>query len=319
MTTLYLCGAGNPEGVRLALRVAEASSRWDRLVVLDDDPGKHGGALMDVAVIGGFERLADHRAGDEAVNLVARTTSGRDRARARIEAFGIPLTSLIDPSIDTRGVTLGRGVTVYAGATLSALGVVADHAVVFTQAVLGHGARLGEGAVLAPGAVVNARVQVGARAYVGANATVLPDLEVGVGATVSACSAAVGDVPPGETVIGVPAQALGGAESAGGAASERTAVPLSAVCACFAEVIGCSSVGSDDNFFDAGGSSKAALVLQRRLEVRLAMPVGLLDLFRFPTPARLAAHLGGGQVLSGAEPSRAEIRRRRRFTPSRVS
>ena len=179
MTTLYLCAAGNPEGVRLALEVNDAAQRWGRIVLLDDDPAKHGREILDVPVVGPFGTLADHQAGDEAVNLVARSTNGRDGARAKIESFGIPLVSLVHPSVDVRGATLGRAVTIYAGCTISALSTVGDHAVVFTQAVLGHGASLGAGAVLAPGAVVNARVRVGDRAYIGSNASVLPDLEVG--------------------------------------------------------------------------------------------------------------------------------------------
>jgi len=42
MNTLYLCGAGNPEGVRLARKINRARCRWDRIVVLDDDPSKLG-------------------------------------------------------------------------------------------------------------------------------------------------------------------------------------------------------------------------------------------------------------------------------------
>lgn len=313
MTTLYLCAAGNPEGVRLALEIAEASSRWDRLVLVDDDPGKHGRTILDVPVIGGFDRLSEHRPGDEAVNLVARTTTGRDRARAKIESFGLPLTSLVHPTVDTRGVALGRAVTLYAGATVSALSSVGDHAIVFTQAVLGHGASLGPGAVLAPGAVINARVRVGARAYIGANATVLPDLEVGEEGTVSACSAAVGDVPQGTTVIGVPAQPLAPSAPAEVVAPDPTSVPVDEVQACFAEVLGRASVGPDDNFFDVGGTSKAALSLQRALQVKFSIAVNVVDLFRFPSPASLARHLGGSAGSShGGALSRAEIRRRRR-------
>jgi len=322
MTTLYLCAAGNPDGVRLALEVNDADGRWDRIVLLDDDPAKQGQTILDVPVIGPFAALAEHRPGDEAVNLVARSTKGRDGAREKIESFGIPLASLVHPSVNTRGATLGRAVTIYAGCTISALSMVGDHSVIFTQAVLGHGASLGTGGVLAPGAVVNARVQVGDRAYIGANATVLPDLEVGAEATVSACSAAVGDVPSGCIALGVPAEIMGGPEPAmpagvaqldlhEGEARADALDALKAVQAIFAELLGRPSIASDVNFFDAGGTSKQALELQIALRGRLGVPVTIVDIFRFPSPGRLAAHLFGG-AGTAVRPSRAEMRRRRR-------
>jgi len=326
MTTLYLCAAGNPDAVRLALEVNDAEGRWDRIVLLDDDPAKQGHKILDVPVIGPFAALADHRPGDQAVNLVARSTRGRDGARAKIESFGISLTSLVHPSVDIRGATLGRAVTIYAGCTISALSTVGDHAVVFTQAVLGHGASLGIGGVLAPGAVVNARVQVGDRAYIGANATVLPDLEVGPEATLSACSAAVGDVPAGRIALGVPAEIMGGAEPAipagiaqpdshEGEARAEASESLKAVQAVFAELLGRPSVARDVNFFDAGGTSRQALELQLALRGRLGVPVSIVDIFRFPSPGQLAAHLYGG-AGTALRPSRAEMRRRRRHAQS---
>ncbi len=327
MTTLYLCAAGNPDGVRLALEVNDASPRWDRIVLVDDDPAKQGREILDVPVLGPFAALAEHQPGDEAVNLVARSTKGRDGARAMIESFGIPLVSLVHPSVNLRGATLGRAVTIYAGCTISALSTVGDHAVVFTQAVLGHGACLGTGAVLAPGAVVNARVRVGDRAYIGSNATVLPDLEVGQEATVSACSAAVGDVPAGCTALGVPAEVMGGPVSAASPAAvagafdesnepgtDASAV-LEEVQAIYAEVLGMPSIDRNANFFDAGGTSKQALELQVSLRDRLGVPVTIVDIFRCPSPGQLATHLFGG-TSKPSRPSRADMRRRRRHAHS---
>ncbi len=324
MSTLYLCAAGNPDGVRLALEVNDAIGRWDRIVLLDDDPAKRGHEILGVPVVGPFAALADSHPGDEAVNLVARSTAGRDGARAKIESFGIPLVSLVHPSVNLRGATLGRAVTIYAGCTISALSTVGDHAVVFTQAVLGHGASLGAGAVLAPGAVVNARVRVGDRAYIGSNASVLPDLVVGEEATVSACSAALGDVPAGCIALGVPAEIMGGAQPApppdtalarGQESAPDAGAVLEEVQAIFAGILGQTSIGSTVNFFDAGGKSRQALELQLSLRDKLGVPVTIVDIFRYPSPGQLAAHLFAG-ASPPARPSRAEMRRRRRHAQS---
>ena len=319
MTTLYLCAAGNPEAVRLALTVNDANQRWDRIVILDDNPAKHGREILDVPVVGPFGALADRQVGDEAVNLVARSTKGRDGARAKIESFGIPLVSLVHPSVDVRGATLGRAVTIYAGCTISALSTVGDHAVIFTQAVLGHGASLGAGAVLAPGAVVNARVRVGDRAYIGSNASVLPDLEVGKEATVSACSAVLFDVPVGFTALGVPAELLGAPTTLHPPAATQdherefsadTPSLLADVQAIYAKVLDKPSIRSDVNFFDAGGNSMRALEMQVLLSDKLAVPVTIVDIFRCPSPNQLASHLSGG-ASNPVRPSLVAMRHRR--------
>ncbi len=321
MANLFLCAAGNPEAVRLAraLNQAGGGQRWGRIVLLDDDPAKQGQEIMGVRVVGPFAALAQHQPGDEAVNLVARSTKGREAARARIESHGIKLTSLVHPSVDVGGALLGRAVTIYAGATVSALSKVGDHAVIFTQAVLGHGATLGEGAVLAPGAVVNARVVIGARAYIGANAVVMPDLTVGPDATVSACSAALGDVPAGCTALGVPAEIMGAPDTAPALDTALSPAPAPDAAAlamgedlrtAFGEVLGAREFAGELNFFEAGGSSKQALELHRLLRDRLGLGVAIVDIFRFPSPAQLASHLLGTRA-EAIRPTRAALRRRR--------
>jgi sugar O-acyltransferase (sialic acid O-acetyltransferase NeuD family) len=210
MKTLYLCGAGNPEGVRLALAVNRASHRWERIVVLDDDASKHGRSILGVEIVGPFQMLeaADAKT-DEVSNLVARTTTRRQAAFDSLRPFGIPFASLIHPSVDTTGVALGANITAYENAVLSALATVDEGSVLFPAANVGHGSHLGRGCVLAPGAVVNARVEVGEGVYVGTNASILPDLKVGAWASIGSCSAVIEDVPPGALVMGVPAQILG--------------------------------------------------------------------------------------------------------------
>ena len=52
-------------------------------------------------------------------------------------------------------------------------------------------------------------VVVGERAMVGAGAIVLPGVEIGADAQVAANSLVAEDVPPGETVAGIPAEPLG--------------------------------------------------------------------------------------------------------------
>ena len=117
MSTLYLCGAGNPEGIRLAQIVNRAQARWDRIVVLDDDPAKHGRKILGVEVAGPFAALELAETGQRR-NLVARTTVKRWAARCKIAAYELPPAKLIAPGIDTDGVELGEDVILYPHAIL---------------------------------------------------------------------------------------------------------------------------------------------------------------------------------------------------------
>jgi len=58
------------------------------------------------------------------------------------------------------------------------------------------------------------------------------------------------------------------------------------------EVLGVERVGIRDNFFDLGGTSVRIAAVHRALSDRLDRPVALVDLFRYPTVASLAEHLG---------------------------
>ena len=329
MRTLYLCGVGNGEGIRLALQVNRSTERWRRIVLLDDDTSKHGSTRMDLSVAGSFDllRQADP-ALDEVVNLVTRTTAGRARARERIAGFRIPFASLVHPGVDLIGTQLAAEVTIYEHAIIGAAASVGRSSVVLLGAVVGHGSEVGQGCVVAPNAVINARVVLEDGAYVGSNASILPDLRIGAGATIAANTLVLCDVPAGATALGVPAtlmQASGAgtiavpveapeasAPSASGCSSVHTATLESAIAAAMREVLSLADVPRGCNFFDLGGTSLKAIQLSRRLGERCGIAADPLDVFRFPTVAALAAHYGGasdGAALSQAR-QRAAMRRR---------
>jgi acetyltransferase-like isoleucine patch superfamily enzyme/aryl carrier-like protein len=305
---LYLCGVGNVEGIRLALRVNEALSRWERIVLLDDDARTHGVQKLGLAVSGSFDLLAqaDPQA-DEVVNLVTRTTGGRDRARERIAAFGVPFTSLVHPDVDLLGTELANEVTIYQGASIGAEAHVGRSAVVLVGGVVGHGARIGEGCVIAPYGVVNARVKLGARVYVGSNASILPDLEIGEGATIAGNTLVVDHVPAHATAIGVPATVLD-PHAASAPVASAGAIPEHpaprgdgtvstdlhrALLSIVERILGAASVEVQRNFFDAGGTSMKMLQLCDRVREELGVSITLVDVYRHPTVQDLSRFIGG--------------------------
>lgn len=207
--TLYLCGAGNSEGVRLALTVNRNTQRWERIVLLDDDPAKHGIEILGVRIAGGLDTLGEADAqSDEVVNLVARTTDRRWMVRNRIERFGIPFAALIHPLVETDGASLPPDVLAYRNSTIGSLSSMGTGSVAFMGAIVGHGATLGNGCIVAPNGVINARVRVGDGVYVGSNASILPELSIGDWTTIAANTVVTQDIPAGSTVLGVPGKVV---------------------------------------------------------------------------------------------------------------
>ncbi|MGE0101555.1 MAG: DapH/DapD/GlmU-related protein [Blastocatellales bacterium] len=207
--TLYLCGAGNSEGVRLALTVNRNAQRWERIVLLDDDPAKHGIEILGVRIAGCIDSLGEaDPESDEVVNLVARTTDRRWMVRNRIEQFGIPFAALIHPLVETDGASLPSDAIAYRNSTIGSLSSMGTGSVAFMGAIVGHGATLGNGCIVAPNGVINARVRVGDGVYIGSNASILPELSIGDWTTIAANTVVTQDIPAGSTVLGVPGKVV---------------------------------------------------------------------------------------------------------------
>lgn len=78
-----------------------------------------------------------------------------------------------------------------------------------------------------------------------------------------------------------------------GAADAPTSLRVQALCQVFAEALNLADYSADLNFFDAGGSSLAALHLVALLDTRLGLECSLAKVFTAPTPNLLAHQLVG--------------------------
>jgi acetyltransferase-like isoleucine patch superfamily enzyme len=90
------------------------------------------------------------------------------------------------------------------------------------NATLTHGNRVGSFATVCAGVAVGGDVWIGDQAYIGMNASIRERSMIGAAATIGMGAAVLGNVPPRQTWVGIPAQPLRSVRQASrGGAGER--------------------------------------------------------------------------------------------------
>ncbi len=174
--------------------------------VFDDDVAKRGGRLLGVPILGALNLLPEYADRGRFI-LAIGNNDHRARLAERLSWLGwataVHPAAYVHPS-----ARLEAGVVVFAGAVVQPETVVGAHSIVNTGATVDHDCEIGSYVHLAPGVHLAGGVTVGSRAMLGVGASVIPGLRIGEGAVVGAGSLVLRDVPPGETVAGVPAKPL---------------------------------------------------------------------------------------------------------------
>lgn len=118
--------------------------------------------------------------------------------------------ALVHPNVrmDKRSCRIERGVLLCAGNIATVNVHLKEFALVNLACTLGHEAVIGRGTVLNPTVNVSGGVELGDGVLVGTGAQLLQYVNVGEGATIGAGAVVTQDVPPGVTVVGVPAKAM---------------------------------------------------------------------------------------------------------------
>jgi UDP-perosamine 4-acetyltransferase len=131
----------------------------------------------------------------------------RAAAFARARAAGLAPQSVVHPSaVIATSARIGAGTQCLPGAIVAAEAVVGEDVLINSGAIVEHDCRLGEHVHVATGAVLTGTVEVEAFAHIGARAVIRQSVVVGQGAIVGLGAVVTENVPPGATVVGVPAR-----------------------------------------------------------------------------------------------------------------
>lgn len=168
--------------------------------IYDDNPDSHGKLVMGVPIVGATLDCAS--TSHEVVIAI-----GSNRVRKLIsEKLDVRWATLVHPfSWVDPSVKLGEGTVVFAGSVIQPMTEVGRHVILNTSASIDHDSVVADFVQVAPGAHTGGNVTLDEGCFLGVGASIIHGQTVGAWSVVGAGATVVRDVPPGVTVVGVPA------------------------------------------------------------------------------------------------------------------
>lgn len=159
-------------------------------------------------VLGDIDWLIEHRDEYEAICGIG-DPGVRRRLAEQAERGGVRFSWVTHPNyVAGEPVEPGPGSVLCANVVLTNNVRIGRHVHLNLATTVGHDAVIGDFVTTAPGVHISGNVTIGEGAYLGTGAVVLEKLTIGPGAIIGAGAVVTKDVPPGITVVGIPARPL---------------------------------------------------------------------------------------------------------------
>jgi acetyltransferase EpsM len=210
---LVIIGAGEHAQV-----VAEAAQSrpdlWSLAGFVDADPSATLSNIPSLPYLGCDRDLITLAADEEYWAVLGIGGLGSSNVRRRIvEMFAgsmvnwgsiIHSAAWISPT-----ASVDEGAVILAGAMINANATLGQNCIINTGSVIEHDVRVGAWAIVSPGVTIGGGSVLGENSFVGLGAKIRDHITVSQDATVGMGAVVLKDVPPGCTVVGVPARTIG--------------------------------------------------------------------------------------------------------------
>ena len=199
---ILVAGAG--DGASLVLDIIARTPHQRGVAMLDDDPRWHGRARMGVSVVGrlaDIERLWKDGSFDAVVCSVSTIIPFRVKVREMCATLGIPMASVIDPTVSVcTNVQIGAGNVILGFARLGPTAVIGRNNFIGAYTNIEHHAVVGDDNTFGPGVMLSGFASIGHRIRFGTGIFIEPKVQIGDDAIVASGAILTMNVPPGSLV-----------------------------------------------------------------------------------------------------------------------
>lgn len=207
MKKCLIVGAGGCGVEVLSWALQMRQNIWQVAGFLDVNPGALNSRNVEYEVLGNPDTWAPNE------NEVYISGIGDPSARMKVcdglVSRGATFISVIHPSaITATNVTIGEGCVISPNVVISVNARLGRFVLVNIAATIGHDSITGDGSTISCHCDVMGHVSIGRECFLGSHAAILQGKKVGDRSIVGAGSSVVRNVPPGSTVMGVPAELL---------------------------------------------------------------------------------------------------------------